>query len=184
MIISKPHYYIILIVKRAVSYRMKRTAAAVILIIISYIFAPVSVVEFTHRDGRLLLSSPLRFGQSFETEYIHSVQRTPVVDIYVPLSGTVWQWEERVQSHNAGLPFQRPEHGSFVMSPPWMILRGGRTSHDEIRYRVGSETLGRNIWRLPYVGEVRAYELYPNAPMVIRSRLVSLIDAMRSQHTP
>ena len=85
-------------------------------------------------------------GQEFWTHYIHSVQRTPVLDCYRIVNGRVWSWREYVQSHNAGLPFQKPDFGRFVMDAPWMIIEGGRQSWAQIALRVGDAELGRNAF--------------------------------------
>jgi hypothetical protein len=36
-------------------------------------------------------------GQEFWTQYIHSVQRTPVLDCYRIVNGRVWSWREYTQ---------------------------------------------------------------------------------------
>jgi hypothetical protein len=85
-------------------------------------------------------------GQEFWTQYIHSVQRTPVLDCYRIVNGRVWSWREYAQSHNAGLPFQKPDFGRFIMDAPWMIMEGGRQSWERIALRVGNAELGRNAF--------------------------------------
>jgi hypothetical protein len=95
------------------------------------------------RDAPLFAASaPL--GQAFATDYIHSVQLTPVEDIYRIVNGKIWSWQERVQSHNAGLPFARPPFGRFRMDSPWMVVEGGRQAWDVIVLRVGDAKFGRN----------------------------------------
>ena len=94
-----------------------------------------------------LFAAAAPLGQTFSTEYIHSVQLTPVEDIYRIVNGKIWSWQERVQSHNAGLPFARPSFGRFRMDdPPWMVVEGGRQSWDAIVLRVGNAELGRNVF--------------------------------------
>ena len=85
-------------------------------------------------------------GQEFWTQYIHSVQLTPVLDCYRVVNGRVWSWREYIQSHNAGLPFQKPAFGRFVMDAPWMIIEGGRQDWERILLRVGNAELGRNAF--------------------------------------
>jgi hypothetical protein len=98
-----------------------------------------------HGTPLFMAGAPL--GQAFATEYIHSVQRTPVEDIYRIVNGRIWSWQERVQSHNAGLPFARPPFGRFRMDdPPWMVVEGGWQSWDAIILRVGNAELGRNVF--------------------------------------
>lgn len=134
---------------------------------------PVDTLSFVV-DGKIEVSSPMRLGSTFTTRIIHSVQLTPVEDVYALAGGEIWGWEERVMSHNAGLPFAAPEHGSFIMRPPWMIVRGGRSHFKRIVYRVGSEELGRNVWILPTIGEVEAFALFPGARAFIEASVEPL----------
>jgi hypothetical protein len=89
-------------------------------------------------------SAPL--GREFWTQYLHSVQLTPVLDCYRIVNGRVWSWREYTQSHNAGLPFQKPAFGRLIMEAPWMIIEGGRQSWTQIALRVGNAELGRNAF--------------------------------------
>jgi Uncharacterized conserved protein len=137
---------------------------------------PVNYLEI--REGELLrFAAPLSAGTPFYTSIIHSVQLTPVVDDYRVVAGKLWTWEERVQSHNAGLPFDAPAHGSFVVDPPWMIVRGGRYVHEALAYRVGTEALGRNVWHLPPFPQIDAYAVLPSRRVVFSAGVRRLSDA-------
>lgn len=92
-----------------------------------------------------LFHSPVLLGCSVTNAIVHSVQLTPVIDEYRIQEGRIWAWREKVQSHNAGLPSLKPDQGRFVFDPPWMIVEGTRESWDRIAYRVGTETLGKNV---------------------------------------
>jgi hypothetical protein len=85
-------------------------------------------------------------GREFWTYYLHSVQHTPVLDCYRVVNGRIWSWREYIQSHNAGLPFQKPAFGRFVMDAPWMIVEGGRQAWERLALRVGNAELGRNAF--------------------------------------
>ena len=85
-------------------------------------------------------------GQEVWTQYLHSVQLTPVLDCYRILNGRIWSWREYVRSHNAGLPFQKPLFGRFIMDAPWMIVEGGRQAWERLALRVGNAELGRNAF--------------------------------------
>jgi len=74
----------------------------------------VDVFQMMSRNGDIIFESPTALGHEFTTRYIHSVELTPVEDEYRILGGKLWTWEERVRSTNAGLPFDRPEHGRFI----------------------------------------------------------------------
>jgi hypothetical protein len=137
---------------------------------------PIGYLEILDR-GEALLASPVGMGSPFVTFYVHSLQLTPVIDEYRIIGGEIWTWEERVQSHNAGLPFAAPEHGSFVMAPPWMIVRGGRMAMNRIAYRVGTEELGKNRWALPPFGEIQAYEAYRSKRLTFLASVRKLASA-------
>lgn len=151
-----------------------RTAAAVFCGALFLAEMPVNCLSITG-DG-VSLSAPLPNGASFTTTYVHSVEGTPVVDEYRIVGGSIWGWEERVRSHNAGLPFGAPEHGSFVVNSDWMIVRGGRRPADNIAYRVGNAEIGRNIWELPPF-RVNAFEEYPSRRVFIESSIRKFREA-------
>ena len=130
-----------------------------------------------HDGEAALCAAPVRSGAPFITEYEHSVQLSPVIDEYRIVQGRIWSWEERVQSHNAGLPFDAPKRGRFVMSPPWMIVRGGEIGMERIAYRIGSTEFGKNRWRLPPFDEIAAYEILPTRRVFIEASVVWLRDA-------
>ena len=124
------------------------------LFVLSLLFWPVdrlAVLDF--EPGRqaavsvFVALAPL--GQEFGTGYIHSVQRTPVLDVYRIAGGRIWPWRGYIQSHNAGLPFQAPPFGRFRLHHPWMVIEGGRQAWPHIVLRVGNAELGRNvlIWK-------------------------------------
>ncbi|MDR2934778.1 MAG: DUF1850 domain-containing protein [Candidatus Adiutrix sp.] len=98
-------------------------------------------------DGAEVFRVLLPLGREYATRYTHSVQKTPVEDYYRVIGGRIWGVRERVQSHNAGLPFAAPEGGRFRLDPPWMLVEGGRQSWTEIHLRVGDAEFGRNEFR-------------------------------------
>jgi hypothetical protein len=137
---------------------------------------PVSYIEI--RDGDdVLFASPVGIAAPLETYYLHSLQLTPVIDEYRIIGGRIWTWEERVQSHNAGLPFDAPEHGSFVMAPPWMIVRGGRRAMESIIYRVGTGDLGKNRLTLRPFDEILMYDLYSSKRLTFAPSVRRLADS-------
>ena len=127
----------------------------------------VSIREVPLNYSPPLFAASAPLGQTFETEYIHSVQRTPVQDIYYIVNGHIWSWQERVQSHNAGLPFSKPPFGRFRMEPPWMVVEGGRRAWKNIILRVGDAELGRNIFAYGTgnAPRIALYEKYPGRPL-------------------
>jgi len=107
-------------------------------------FVPIQTVEVKVANS-LWLRIPVSVGGRFETLYVHSVQKTPVIDEYVISCGRIWQWQEKVKSHNAGLPFGVPRNGKFIASDEWFYFRGGRFNWNVFFLRVGNHILGKNV---------------------------------------
>ena len=110
---------------------------------------------------------------------LHSVQLTPVIDVYRVQEGRIWAWQTRIMSHNAGLPSLAPGRGRFVSEPPWMIMEGGGASWQEISYRVGTEDLGKNEFRVPPGMWVDLWRLFPGQRLIVSVNQAPLFAAMR-----
>ncbi len=122
----------------------KRLLFLVMILSLLVVFcSPVNKLSIFTKNT-LLFSLPVSSGQTLHTGYIHSVQLTPVEDDYRILDSKLWLWEERVVSHNAGLPFAAPRNGSFSSDKKWMYVRGGRYNWETINLRVGNSELGQN----------------------------------------
>lgn len=129
--------------------------------------APVSVLEIAPAGGSFLRRiAPV--GQPFVFRYIHSIELTPVEDEYSVSNGTFWQWEERVRSHNAGLPLEATATGKFIAGKDWFRFRGGRQSFPVLYLRVGDEKLGRNELDLFGVGRWELYRQFPGERLEVR----------------
>jgi hypothetical protein len=131
---------------------------------------PVRRVEFRDRTGRRVLSFPLYLGETFSTEYIHSVQLCPVVDEYYAVGSALWLWEERTQSTNAGLPTEAPRLGKFVYDPPWYRYMGGRRFFKTIHMRIGDARTGRNALTLPTGRRVELFERFTGTLLTLHLR--------------
>ncbi|MFP4481679.1 MAG: DUF1850 domain-containing protein [Thermovirgaceae bacterium] len=125
--------------------------------------SPVSVIALSEKRGTWL-RVPVPLGQRLVTTYTHSVQKTPVEDEYVISSGWIWQWQERVKSHNAGLPAEFPRNGSFSTGPEWFVFRGGRRRWKTLLLRVGSERFGQNRIEFAQPWKEVSYELFRVLP--------------------
>jgi hypothetical protein len=129
-----------------------------------------------------LFAAGAPLGRQFTTEYLHSVQLTPVQDIYRIVNGRIWSWQERVQSHNAGLPFSRPPFGRFRMDHPWMVIEGGRQSWREIHLRVGNAELGRNLFTWGRESPpIELYKRFPGRRLRLEVERVPLIALLRAK---
>ncbi|MDR3300172.1 MAG: DUF1850 domain-containing protein [Candidatus Accumulibacter sp.] len=177
--------------KRKLKYALYLCALALLALLLHPVDALTirvasSIPPAPRADGEspLLFAASAPLGQEFATEYIHSVQLTPVQDIYRVVNGRIWPWQERAQSHNAGLPFAQPPCGRFRMDAPWMVFEGGRRSLDRIFLRVGSAELGRNVF---FYGKettrTALYEIFPGQRLQLsverRPSLTLLFQARR-----
>lgn len=111
---------------------------------------PVDVLEIgiiapgSGESGETLLRAPALLGRDVRNTILHSVQLTPVIDIYRIQEGRIYAWQEKIMSHNAGLPSLKPDRGRFAYDPPWMIVEGTGETWKSILYRVGTKHIGRN----------------------------------------
>lgn len=135
-----------------------------------FFLSPPRRIELVSDEGEAVLSFPVRLGESFLTEYIHSVQLCPVVDEYYVVGNFIWLWEERTQSTNAGLPTEAPYLGRFAHNPPWYRYTGGRHAFTSFRLRVGDAQTGRNVLTLPSGGQVNLFERFTGRVLTLRVR--------------
>ena len=119
-------------------------------------------------------------GLPFILRFIHSVEQTPVEGEYMVAGGRIRQWEERVRSHNAGLPAEAPLNGRFIPGKDWMAVRGGGASFISIRYRVGDSILGRNMLIIDGE-EIELFRLYPGRILLIRAEKMSFAGRLLSR---
>lgn len=169
----------------------------IVLLALSLVGWPVSMMtihEKTASDIENASSNSFVFkayaplGQKFWTHYIHSVQRTPVLDRYHLVNGQIWSWQEYIQSHNAGLPFEKPRWGRFWMRSPWMIVEGGRQHWKSIILRVGNAELGQNTFAYQYEmpqsthSWLPLYKKYPGQRLSLSVRKMPLFYAVGTWH--
>lgn len=79
------------------------------------------VVE-TAEEDRTVLSIPVELGDTVVLEYTHSVEKTPVRDVYTVSEEGLAMVRMEFQSYGAGLPstadVETTENGTFVYEPP------------------------------------------------------------------
>lgn len=132
-----------------------------LLVAVFFLTVQVPFLVVHNRSGTLFYKRPIGVGDIFVLRYIHSVEQTPVEDEYRISGGKIWQWEERIRSHNAGLPTEAPLNGRFISGHEWMHVRGGRSTFPNFRYRVGNDFLGKNVL---IVSHTRVFPLYQMVP--------------------
>ncbi|MEF8915754.1 DUF1850 domain-containing protein [Natronomonas sp.] len=92
---------------------------------------PVLVV--TDDDGEELLVTPVEAGTEVTVVYTHSVEKTPVYDVYEVRNGTLVMTRMEFSSYGAGLPSTVPvteKRGRYVYYPP-------ERSYDPLRVTTG-----------------------------------------------
>jgi len=100
-------------------------------------------------------------GCKFTTGYIHSVEKTAVVDEYIIADGKIWSWQEIVSSSNAGMPSVLPKYMHFSKEKDKLIFRSGRISPENIYLRIGNETFGKNFAQLMPFEKICLYRALP-----------------------
>lgn len=131
---------------------------------------PSRRVELLNEEGEILFSFPIYLGEFFSTEYIHSVQLCPVIDIYCVTGDSLQLREERTQSTNAGLPTEAPPNGRFIHEAPWYRYIGGGRSFKSLRLRIGDADIGRNALVLPSGKRFELFALFPGHLLTLRVR--------------
>ena len=81
---------------------------------------PYQILVLASPAGERFCELQIGTGDGFVLRFIHSVERTPVESEYRVLSGRIWQFEERIVSHNAGLPTEALPNAGFLMTREWM----------------------------------------------------------------
>lgn len=98
-----------------------------------------AVVIADHETGEILHAEHATEGTTIELEYTHSVEKTPIVEVYEIDEGTLINTEIHFSSYGAGLPSNADverEGGSFVSTP--------NTTHDDLHVSPG-EIAGHTV---------------------------------------
>lgn len=147
----------------------------VVMFALSLFWHPVDALTLTiDRESGSAAVIPLPLGRSVTARYEHSVERTPVDDVYYVTEGKIRQWQTRTRSHNAGLPWKAPERGRFVGDGEWLVLEGGLPAWDDIRLRVGNECLGRNELIAGNGSPMPLYAVFPNVRLILSANTIPL----------
>lgn len=96
-------------------------------------------------SGEQLLATPVSNGTPVVLTYTHSVEKTPVHDVYVVRNGSLVMTRMEFQSYGWGLPARANisrENGSFTFDPQGsyeeLYVKPGRTA--DHRLRVGNRS--------------------------------------------
>jgi hypothetical protein len=119
-------------------------------------------------------SAPVPSGTRIVTGFVHSVEKTPVEDVYIVSGGRIWLWEERFRSHNAGLPTEPPKHGRFLLHKDWMIVQGSSYEWETLRVRIGDSQIGKNWFSSTMTGKLDLFQTIPNSLLYVEMKQVPL----------
>lgn len=97
--------------------------AAAALVAAAVLFFPfqVSLTARVHRGGELRLAAPVRDGDTLVLEYVHSVNRRPVLDTLRVEGGALRIVSSRFDAFGAGIPdVAEPGHPLRMTADGWM----------------------------------------------------------------
>ena len=151
-------------------FRLIFSLFIVYILSVPVLFVSMEFGSSANRDERLI---PL--GGRLESRYIHSLELSEVEDLYVFVDAQIWLWEERVKSHNAGLPTESPRRGFFVGDSEWMRFFGGGFSTYRLLVRIGDDSFGRNQFRFPPDVWWDVFRLFPGARCTVETSTQSVI---------
>lgn len=104
----------------------------ILLIIIAFCFFPLPVIVVSEQRGEPVLVIPMVHEKSFDLEYIHSVQKTPVQEtLLLAPEGNLLLTSTTYRSLGVGLPFL-PEEGTLFNDNGVFILSGLNRSFEQI----------------------------------------------------
>lgn len=164
-------------VKRSVGVLL--ALAAVVLVVTVVVAAmpagSVLVVEDAN-SGERLLTTPVEEGTQVVLTYTHSVEKTPVRDIYTVHNGQLEMTRMEFQSYGWGLPARANvtrENGWFVFDPKGsyeeLYVKPGRVA--DHRLRVGNRT-----YDLVALSDAQGIRLSITERSVLRTALDTFTD--------
>ena len=89
-------------------------------------------------SGRLFGRWPLEENEEFAVEFIHSVNQSPVREIFKAKGTEILPQALRFSSFGAGMPSDLDEGQSFSLDGETMVITGYTTSFRELNYIVGT----------------------------------------------
>ncbi|MHC0551172.1 DUF1850 domain-containing protein [Salinicoccus sp. CNSTN-B1] len=103
--------------------------SVVALLVILYITAPFRISISDMETGEVLYSTRIDDGERFSVEYIHSVERSPVKEIFEVRGTDIYTMESHTESFGAGMPYEGEvmelEDGKFIISEINRPVHGG-----------------------------------------------------------
>lgn len=121
-----------------------------LVIILLFILLGILLIPFRvllasdYRTGEYLMSWPIKKGEEFYIEYTHSVQLTPVIEVYfVDESNNIILKESYFSSYGAGLPSTTPY--KFEITTRGFRIYDINQLMQDLVYRTGAERANHKI---------------------------------------
>ncbi|GAA3729790.1 hypothetical protein GCM10022378_17870 [Salinicoccus jeotgali] len=103
--------------------------STVALLVILYITTPFHISISDMETGEVLYSTRIDDGERFSVEYIHSVERSPVKEIFEVRGTDIYTMESHTESFGAGMPYEGDvmelKDGKFIISEINRPVHGG-----------------------------------------------------------
>jgi hypothetical protein len=121
-------------------------SAALLLLISALVFLLSCEKEYSklvvrdQESGKIYASFPCPNGTQFSVEFTHSVNKSPVIDVFEVNDGVISVVEARYYTFGAGMPFSSDEPGwTFTTDEDGtIIVTGIGYTYDSLNYIVGT----------------------------------------------
>lgn len=101
----------------------------IIIGILFYIYRPTQLIVADMNTEEVLFSKKVEQGERFEITYIHSVERSPVKEIFEVRGQDIYTMESHTESFGAGMPYTgekiEMKDGKFVIKDINRKVHGG-----------------------------------------------------------
>ncbi|NLM04835.1 MAG: DUF1850 domain-containing protein [Clostridiales bacterium] len=129
------------------SIHYKKTLVILILLVLLVMISQIPIkvlLAVDYKTGEYLKSWPIKTDDRFEIEYTHSVQLTPVIEIYIiDKENNIILEESYFYSYGAGLPSTTPY--DFEITDKGFRIYNINQIMDELVYRTGAERAEHRI---------------------------------------
>ncbi len=120
---------------------MKKNSNAIAIIIalltITFLTFPLRVLIVKNEDGEIVYQQLISNGDQFTIRCIHSVEKTPVDEIYEIIDGQITLIETVYSDFGAGLPYCSFENQKFIREPGKFRITGYTLKIPRLDIRVG-----------------------------------------------
>ena len=136
---------------------MKKILFAVAMSVILFVVTSSPKI-FIGTDSATVTVVDAREGLPLTIEFLHSVQKTPVIEELNFNAGEFVLQRTRYQSQGVGLPFYATD-GNFRREGLWFVMDDMNRRFKSLRFRTGKGT------RLTMIVDGRKFELYKKFPV-------------------